>query len=124
MQETQLVEFDFGEIRIRCYIIPRFGLRRRDVADGLQQALGVKLAHVFERGVFDVIQGLPWSVLVNDLRFVQANNSFRERVVVRIATDADGRHDARLREAFGVVNRQILAPSAVMDQRWVAGALR
>jgi hypothetical protein len=45
---------------------------------------------------------------MNHFRLEQANDGLGQRVVVRITATADGRFDARVGEAFGVPNGQIL----------------
>src|SRR5207247_1479822 len=59
----------------------------------------------------------PGSEPANDLRLIQPDHRFGERVVVRIPTAADRRRNARVGEAIGVAHREILrAAVAIMDQ--------
>lgn len=54
---------------------------------------------------------------MDELGFVEAVAGLCEGVVIGIADAADRRFDAGLRQAFGVLDRQILAAAiAVMDQ--------
>jgi hypothetical protein len=54
---------------------------------------------------------------VNQLRLVEPNDGFGERVVVGIASAADGALDARVGQPLGVANREILrAAVRVMNQ--------
>ena len=79
-------------------MILRFVLGGWQVAERFHQALGVVPRDPFEGRVFHVLESAPGAVLIDDLRLEQADDGFRQRVVIAVAATADRRFDARLRE--------------------------
>jgi hypothetical protein len=67
-------------------IIRGLKLRRRHVADGLEQPPTIELVDPFERRVFGV-QTAPRAAPVNDLGLVEPDDRLGERVVVGAASD-------------------------------------
>lgn len=64
--------------------------------------------HPLQRGELDILDASPGPTATDLFRLVEADHGFGERIVVRIARAPDRRLDARLGEAFGVPDRQIL----------------
>jgi hypothetical protein len=97
----------------------------RDVANGFEQAPVVEPVYPFERGVFDRFERSPRSPPVDHLgpfdfaqdRLVKAIDGFGQSVVIAVADTADRGLDARFGEAFGVLDRDVLAAAiGVMDE--------
>ena len=96
-------------------IIRRLELRRRDVANRLEQPPVIEPVDPFQRCVFHGFQMSPWAATVNDLGFVEPDDGLGQCVVVGITHTAHGGLDARFGQPFGVANRQILAaPDALL----------
>ena len=99
-----------------------FELGRGNVPDRLEEAARVVPRDPLERRELDLLDSFPRPAPVNHFGLVQADDGFRECVIVRIARAADRRLDPRVREALSVSNRQVLqAAVTVMDQRLGAG---
>jgi hypothetical protein len=73
-----------------------------DIANGLKQPMVVEPSDPFERGKFDRLPGLPRCPTVNQLGFVQPVDGLGQRVVIAVATAANGWFDACLSQALGV----------------------
>lgn len=86
-------------------IMRRFQLRRRNIADGLQEPAVIEPIDPFERGVFDFIDMAPRSPMTDHLRFVQPVDRLRQGVVIGIANAADECFDARLGEPIRISDR-------------------
>src|SRR5690606_25044122 len=92
-------------------------LRRRDVAERLEQTSMIEPVHPPERREFDGFQSAPRPSLPDQLGLVEADNCLRECVVVGVANAADRRLYARFGESLGVTNRDVLhAAIAVVNQ--------
>jgi hypothetical protein len=93
------------------------GFCGRDVPDRLKETAVVEPVHPFEGGVFDGFVAAPRAASVDDFGFEEAVDRLGERVVIAVADAAHGRFDARIRQPFGVFDRQILAaPVAMVNQ--------
>ena len=80
-------------------------LVRGNIPERLQQAPRVVPGNPLERRELDLLHPLPWPVPPDLFRLVQADDRFRQRVVVGIAGAADRGLDAGLGEAWAVVDR-------------------
>ena len=69
----------------------------------------------------DLRHGLPGAQEFDDLGFEQADDALGERAVVRVTDAADGRVDAGVGQAFGVLDRHVLAAAVGMADQ-AAGA--
>ena len=88
-----------------------------DVANGFEQPLVVEPVDPFERGVFDRFEVAPPPAPVDHLGLVKAIDRLGQSVVIAIADTADRRLDARFGEAFGILNRDVLAAAiGVVDE--------
>ena len=104
-------------------IIHLFFLRRRDVADRFQYPPMVEPVDPFQRGILDGIDVPPRSAPADHLGLEQADDRFRQGVVVRVADTADRRLDSGLGKSLGVADLQVLAaPVAVMHQTLGSGS--
>lgn len=79
------------------------------VSDCAVQAFCVVPGDPFEGFPLDLGHGLPGPQEFDDLGFEQADDAFGESIVVRVADAADGRVDAGVGQAFGVLDCQVLA---------------
>src|SRR6266508_1823177 len=86
-------------------------LRRRNVADGLEQTAMVEPVHPLEGGVLDLVDAPPGAAPADELGLAQADDRLGQSVVVRVPSGADRRHPARFGQALGVADRQVLAPA-------------
>jgi hypothetical protein len=86
-------------------------LVRRDITERLEQTPRVVPRDPLQRRELDVVNALPRAAPMNQLRLVEADDGFGERVVVRIAGAADGALDARVGQPLRVANREILRPA-------------
>ena len=75
---------------LQSFIKILLGFRRRHVADGLQQAAVVEPVNPFEGGEFDGLEGVPRAAPMDDLRFEETVDGFRQSVVIAVADAADG----------------------------------
>ena len=89
-------------------VVSLLGFGWRDVADGLQQPPVVEPVHPFQRCKLDSLEGSPWPASMDHLGFVKPVDRFGERIVIAVADVADRWLNARLREALGIFDRQIL----------------
>ena len=87
----------------------RLGFGGRDIADGFEQAAVVEPVDPFQRGVFDIFEGASRALPVDELGLVQTVDGFRQGVVVTVADAAHGWLDPGLDQAFGILDRDILA---------------
>jgi len=93
------------------------GLGRRDVADGLKQAMVVEPRHPLQRRQLDRLARLPRPAPVDDLGLVQPIDGLGQRVVVAVAGGAYLGLDAGFGQAFAVADADVLAaPVAVVGQ--------
>ncbi len=91
---------DFGVAGvILCFILGRW-----QVAERFEQANGVESDRPFQHRQFQVFQSAPLAIMINHFGFVQADDGFRERVVVGIATTSNRQFDAGVRQALRVAN--------------------
>ena len=98
-------------------IVLLLGFGGRDVANGFEQPAVVEPVDPFERGVFDGLERSPWSPPVDHLGLVKAIDRLGQGVVIAVADTADRGLDARFGEAFGVLDRDVLAAAiGVMDE--------
>ena len=56
-----------------------------NVPDGFEESPVVEPVDVFEGGVVNLVEVLPWSLVSNQLGLVQADDRLREGVIVRVA---------------------------------------
>ena len=89
-------------------VVVCLSLCRRDVADGLEQAVVAKPGHPFQRGELDRLLGLPGRVPVDQLCLVQAIDRLGQRVVVAVALAAQRGLDTRLGRPFAVADADVL----------------
>jgi hypothetical protein len=76
-------------------------------------------------GELDRLERSPRSTPVDDFGLVEAVDRIGQRVVVAIADTTDGGLDARLGQAFGVLDGDVLAASvAVMNEASACTGLR
>ena len=102
-------------------IIRLLELRRRDIADRLQQTPVVEPIDPFERRELNVLDMPPRSAAAYELGLVQADNRFGQCVVVAVADTTDRRLDAGLGETLRVADRNVLDPAvAVMHQAFLS----
>lgn len=88
-------------------IIRLLPLGRRHVVEGLQQAPVVEPVNPLEGGVLNFIEVAPRSSRVDHLGLVQADDSFRQGIVIRVPHAAHGRLDAGFGEPLCVADRQM-----------------
>ena len=70
-----------------------------------------------EGGELDGPEAAPRTEATDDLGLEEADHGLGEGIVVRVADAADGRRDAGLGQALGVLDRQVLHPAiAVVDE--------
>ena len=104
-------------------IIHQFELRRRNVANRFKKPAFVEPINPNEGGVLDLVEIAPGATVMDDLGFVESDDGFGERVVVRVADATDRRLDARFRQPLRVADREILtAPIAMMNDPLDSGA--
>ena len=97
-------------------------LRRRDVADRLQQAAVVEPVDPLQGGVLDLIQALPGAAPTDEFGLVQADDRLGQGVVVGVPAGADRGDRTGLGEALGVADRQVLAAvDASLRVKWLSG---
>src|SRR3984957_3481062 len=96
---------------LRHGVVAFLSFGRRDVADGLQQPAIVEPVHPLQGRKLDGLERAPWSASMDDLGLVETVDRFGEGVVVRVAHAAHGGLDARLGQALGVSNADVLAAS-------------
>jgi hypothetical protein len=89
--------------RVQC-----FELRRRHVADRLQDPAVVEPVDPLERRELDFLDVAPRAIRADQLGLVEAVDRLGERVVVRVADAADRSLDPRIIEALGVANAEVL----------------
>ena len=99
---------------VRHGVIEFFGLGRRHVADGLEQAAMVEPVYPFQRGIFDGFKGSPWPASMDHLGLVEAVDGLGQSVVVAVADAADRGFDPGFGEALGILDRHILRPAVAM----------
>src|SRR6185437_10932118 len=83
-------------------------LGRWHVAERLEQALMVVPCDPLERRELDVLERLPRPAPPDLFRLEQSDHRLGQSVIVRIPHAAHRSLDARLRQPFGVPDRQIL----------------
>ncbi len=89
-------------------IVERFRLSWGDVSDRLQKPMVVEPGDPFERGIFDGLPAFPWPSTMDHLGLVEAIDRLGERIVVSVSDTPDRSFDARLGQAFGIADRNIL----------------
>ena len=92
-------------------IIGLFVLYRWDIPDRAEEAVMIKPPHPSERGQFDVLDPLPRTPVADQLRLVEADDRFRQSVVVAVPFASNGGCDARFGEPLGVPDGEILVDS-------------
>ena len=78
-----------------------------DISDRLEESLRVVPMHPLEGGELDVLRTTPGPASTDHLGFVEADDGFGQSVIVRVASAADGRLNARLGEPLGVTGRDV-----------------
>ena len=68
-----------------------------------------------EGGELNVFETTPGPTSTDHLGLVEADDGFSQSVIVRVASAADGRLNARLGEPLGVTDREVLALFTVGD---------
>jgi hypothetical protein len=88
----------------------------------IQEPPVIEAVYPFQGCKLDGFDWPPWSVPMDDLGLVEAVDRFGESIVVAVADAADGGLDAGLRQALGVLDRDVLgcrgrcdAQAAAMD---------
>ena len=87
-------------------------LVRGNISKRLEQAPRVVPGDPFQRRELDLVHPFPRPASSDLFGLVQADDRFRERVVVRISGAADRRLAASLGQPLGVPNRQVLPPQS------------
>src|ERR1700677_4393808 len=95
-------------------VVALLGFGRRYVADGLQEPPVVEPVDPFQRRELDGLEAAPWSAPMDHLGLVETVDGFGESVVIGISDAADRRLDASFSQAFGVFDRDVLAPPIAM----------
>ena len=108
LPEAEFVESRCHGEGLDLLIVARFGFGGRDVADGLEQAAVVEPIHPVEGGELNLLQRAPGSPAPDDLGLVEAVDRLGQGVVVAVADAADRGLDARIGEALGVADRDVL----------------
>ena len=106
----------FGDFHSGVEVSLRF--RRRNISNGLEQTPVVEPIDPFERCVFDGFDGAPRSASMDDLRFEETVDGFRQSVVIAVADAADGRLDPGFGQTPGIFDRQILDPPWAPRSEW------
>ena len=94
-------------------IVRRFKFYWWSVADGTQQPALVEPVHPFQRRKFHVSCTTP-ALSFNDFRLVQANDAFRQCVVVGAADRTHRCLHACLLQSCAVTQRQVLAAAVAV----------
>ena len=89
-------------------IIHQFELRRRNVANRFKKPAFVEPINPNEGGVLDLVEIAPGATVMDDLGFVESDDGFGERVVVRVADATDRRLDACFLQPLRVPDREVL----------------
>jgi hypothetical protein len=76
-----------GRVGVLLSPVVRFGLGRRDVADGLQQAMVVEPRDPLQRGQFDRLARLPRPAPMDDLGLEQPVDGLGQRVEPSLCCD-------------------------------------
>jgi hypothetical protein len=98
-------------------VVGGFRLGGWDVADGLEQTPVVEPIDPFKRGELYRLERAPRTTSVDHLGLEQADDGFRQGIVVLVSDTADRWLNPRLGEALGVSNRHVLnSPVAVVDE--------
>ena len=74
---------------LKLSVIGGFRLGGWDIADGLEQAPVFEPVNPLKRGVLNRLEGVPQTTPMDHLGFEQANDGFRQSIVVRVADTAD-----------------------------------
>ena len=72
--------------------------------------------HPLEGGELDVLRTTPGPASTDHLGFVEADDGFGQSVIVRVASAADGRLNARLGEPLGVTGRDVEMRARTNDE--------
>ena len=96
-------------------VIVCLSLCRRDVADGLEQAVVVEPGYPFQGGQLHRFLGLPRCPAMNQFSLVQAVDRLGQGVVVAISLAAYRGFDAGLGQAFAVADRNVLRAAVAVD---------
>lgn len=87
------------------------GLGRRDVADGLEDALVIEPVDPFEGGVFHGVKRAPWTTSVDHLGLEQPIDRLVQGMVVTISDAAYRGLNPGFSQALGVANGDVLRPA-------------
>jgi hypothetical protein len=88
---------------LKLSVVGGFRFGGRDAADGLEQTPVVVPVDPFESGKLDGLKRAPRTTPMDHFGFEQANHSFRQGIVIRVANTADRWLNPRLGEALGVL---------------------
>lgn len=80
------------------------------MAERFHEPMMVVPGHPFQGRQFDGLPRFPRGASMNQVRLVEAVDRFSRRVIVAVATAADGRLDTRLGQTFAVPNADVLSP--------------
>jgi hypothetical protein len=86
-------------------------LRRREVADGLQEPAVVEPVDPLQGGVLDLVKAFPGATPADQLGLVQPDDGLGQGVVIGVADRANRGDRAGLGEPLGVADRQVLPRS-------------
>ncbi len=93
-----------------------FGLCRRDVSDGFQQAAVVEPVDPFEGGEFHGGEASPGTAAADHLGFVEADDRLCQSIVIRVADTSNRRLDPEVRLA---ARRERTAPLITDMEPWL-----
>src|SRR5680860_1017935 len=68
----------------------------------------------FKRGKLHVLEGLPGSLLSDELGLVEADHGLGEGIVIRISPGVHRGHGSRLGQAFRVADGEVLGSSVTV----------
>ena len=98
-------------------VVGRFGFGGGAHTDGGVQTAVIPPVDVLEQGVFELLDGAPWAVPVDQFGFELADGGLGQGVVVAVADRSDGGQRTGAGQGVGVADRGVLtAGVAVMDQ--------
>ncbi len=75
--------------------------------------------HPLEGGELNVFETTSGPTSTDHLGLVEADDGFSQSVIVRVASAADGRLNARLGEPLGVTGRDVLHAAIAVMHQWI-----
>ncbi len=94
-------------------MVGRLELRRRDIATGRVETLGVPPGHPGRCGELDLVGRPPEALGADELGLVEAVDRLGEGVIVGITLGADRGDRTLVGEALGVPDREVLGPRSL-----------